>query len=770
MGQAWFVPLGARRVIGFIIAIREVIQEDLDFDASRLKPLSTQILDLDLSPATLALVHEITKQTLSPLALALSLVIPPSIKDRMTTTWCGMGLPGHPDLTPAQKEALRTIEDYGEISDSKAKPIPEPTKKTLRALEKRGLVTQKCRIQRVQERHRLMGLYRLNPDSAFVEAFLLGQGKKRPSQAITVMRMQGSEVSSLSIQEIKSLGQVTDQTIKALIQAKLLLPVDEDQVQLQEPPKPNSYQKQAIDAINQATELRQFEEFLLFGVTGSGKTEVYLRAAEFALRQARQVLYLVPEIALTAQVIAQLRERFGQLVAVMHSNMSPTERFDNWLKIKNGDFPVVLGPRSALFSQWHNLGLIIVDEEHESSYKQDKSPRYQTKSLAKFLGHHFGCPVVYGSATPSVETYYQAKKEESIKLLELPKRAAQAQMPQIETIDLAELYRSKTPSILSPALQEHMGIALGRNEQVILFLNRRAYSPFLVCRDCGHRFLCQSCAVSLAFHRKDKKLRCHQCGFQENLPELCPTCLSHRIAPFGTGTEKVEEAVNSLFPGAKVARLDRDIARKKGGLEEILTRFRSRDIDILVGTQMVAKGLDFPYVTVVGVVAADISLNIPDFRASERTFQLLSQVAGRAGRAHLPGTVVIQTLNPQNGAIVAARDHDTDRFYAEELKQRELAQYPPFKRLVNILFTGENREDVLGLSAVAGQKLRKCFPNATILGPVNCPIERIQNLWRRHILMKLNHGDDILPLSEALQGLKSGHARYVIDVDPINLV
>ena len=771
-GQAYFVPLGPRRAIGFVLAVREVSPSGLGFPVTALKNLGVRIEDLELPASVLALVDEVARQTLCPVPVALSVAVPPSVKDRLVTTWRLAPDPSSDAanaLTVAQTEILRILKEQGSAVDSKANPLPDGSKKSLRALEKKGLVVQTTALSRRMERQRLTGLYRLTPDRNKVEAFLTGPGKKRPAQAVTLMRLHGSESASFSVQEIKSLGQVTDQTIKALVQAGLLEAASEEEGPHKRLPTPNPDQQTAIDAIATAVSGQSYEEFLLFGVTGSGKTEVYLRSAAEALKRGRQVLYLVPEIALTAQVIAQLRERFGNLVAVVHSNMSPAERLDNWMKVKSGECPLVLGPRSAVFSPVTNLGLVIVDEEHESSYKQESSPRYQSKKLTSFLAKEFSCPVVYGSATPSVETYYAALQG-SLTLLRLPQRAASAQLPTVEIVNLAELYRAKRPSMLSPRLDELLRSSLARGEQAILFLNRRAYSPFLLCRDCGHRFVCRSCAVSLAFHRKDLKLRCHQCGYQEDVPELCPECGGSRVAPFGTGTEKVEEAVRALFPESKVARLDRDVARKKGALEETLAAFRSRDTQILVGTQMVAKGLDFPWVTVVGVVAADVSLNVPDFRASERTFQLLSQVAGRAGRGESPGVVVIQTLNPENQAVLTAQTHDFEAFFEGELEQRREAHYPPFARLVNILFTGVERQAVAGLSAVAGQKLRTKLPDALVLGPVDCPIERIQNLWRRHVLVKLPPGSPVGPIQDALEGLGDSKARLVVDVDPVSLV
>jgi len=480
------------------------------------------------------------------------------------------------------------------------------------------------------------------------------------------------------------------------------------------------------------------------------------------------VLYLVPEIALAAQAIGQLRERFGRSVALLHSDLSPSERLQNWMAIRSGEASVVLGARSALFAPLNNLGLIVVDEEHEASYKQESAPRYHAKQLALFLGREHKCPVVLGSATPSIESFFEAENEKLV-LLSLPERAASAQLPQVFIDDLTVGFRTGRPAILSPDLHERLQARLDRKEQTILFLNRRAYAPFIICRDCGNQMSCPRCAVSLSFHRRDQRLRCHHCGYQIKPPDACPKCSGTRLNPFGVGTEKVEESVAQLFPNAVVARLDRDIARRKGALEETLAAFRSREIDILVGTQIVAKGLDFPNVTLVGVIAADISLNLPDFRSSERTFQLLSQVAGRAGRGTAPGEVVIQTFNPLHVAVLTAQTHDYLSFYEALREERSEAFYPPYRRLVNVVFSGENRKAVLEAADLA-KTLLADVKEAEILGPVDCAMERLQNRWRRHLLIKLPPAASVHPVGEALAELHIKGVQVVVDVDPYNLM
>jgi len=767
VGEAWMVPLGPRRTVGYVLSIKSIFPQELGFPAEHLKPLESKVDGLSLPAATIELVHETAKQTLTPIPICLSLATPPGIKDRLAKVWRATTNEIPEGLTTAQDEALRSLVAKP-LVESKGKSIPQGLLNALKALKKRGLVETVTTLQARSQRTESGAKYQITTDGKLVDTYITKHAKKRPAQVVTLMRLQGSEAVSFSIDELKALGQVSDATIKSLIAEMLLVEPQEGHIVHKTPPTPNNHQAVAIEAITKAISSHTAERFLLFGVTGSGKTEVFLRCAEEALQAGRQVLYLVPEIALTAQVIAQLRERFGERVAVLHSNLSPGERMENWLKVASGEAPVVLGPRSALFAPLANLGLIVMDEEHEASYKQENAPRYQTKRLAGFLAERFGCPLVFGSATPSIESFFQAQAGE-ISLLRLPTRAATAQLPEVFIEDLREAYKDRTASVFSPSLAQALTETLERGEQAILFLNRRAFAPFVTCRDCGHKFECPHCAVSLSLHRKDKKLRCHHCDYQIPVPEICPTCQGERVSAFGIGAERVEQAVTDQFPLARVTRLDRDIARKKGALEDTIARFRTGDLNVLVGTQMVAKGFDFPNVTLVGVIAADISLNIPDFRASERTFQLLSQVAGRAGRGQRPGKVIIQTLSPEHPAILMAQLHDYESFYAKLIQERHDAKYPPFYRLVNVLFTGADRKAVYEVSAVGGQRLKQGLVDAEVLGPVDCPLPKLSNLYRRHVLVKLAVGADTAPVAKALEGLSTGQVRVISDVDPFNL-
>jgi primosomal protein N' (replication factor Y) len=766
-GDAVFVPLGSRSALGFVVRVYDVTEEELGFPFSALKGALSRLEGFGLPQPVIELAQFVADEYLCPLPVALSAAAPPGIIDRLVTSWTLTGVMAE-HLTPMQSEVLRTLHDAGgSIMEAKGKPISEPIRRALRLLRAKGLVEQTLSIAPLTERRKTEALLSLTAETDRVEGFLKKEGRKKPAQALTLMRLQAAERSILTVAEIKAMSGVTETTVKALLDAGLLETVFGDPGVQRIPPTPNRYQQLAIDAVQESIASHESRTFLLYGVTGSGKTEVYLHCASEALRQGRQVLYMVPEIALATQAITQLRERFGRGVAVLHSELSASERIDAYLRIRRGECPVVLGARSAVFAGLENIGLIVIDEEHEASYKQETAPRYHTKRLAQFLSERHRCPLLLGSATPSIESFHEAETER-ITLLGLPQRTASAKLPTVHVLDLKDGYRSGQPTIFSEELFGRLQETLGRDEQAILFLNRRAYAPFLLCRDCGRETKCPNCAVSLSFHRLDKRLRCHHCGFSMRPPDVCPNCGGARVRAFGVGTEKVEEAVGELLPDAKIARLDRDVAAKKGALESVLADFRSGQTQILVGTQMVAKGLDFPNVTLVGVIAADVSLNIPDFRSAERTFQLLAQVAGRAGRGQKPGEVVIQTFQPDHIAILTAQTHDYLALYEHQKAERRAAGYPPYKRLVNIVFTGDRQDQVAAAAADAAALLAGV--DGELLGPVECALERIQNRWRYHVLLKLSPYASAAPVQAALSGFKPLRVQVTVDVDPYSLM
>jgi primosomal protein N' (replication factor Y) len=536
----------------------------------------------------------------------------------------------------------------------------------------------------------------------------------------------------------------------------------------------NPRQQNAFDTIRAPLEARRFQAFLLHGVTGSGKTEVYLRLIDHALSLGRGALMLVPEIGLTPAVAGQFFHRFGGRVAILHSAFSDTERAEQWRRIRAGSAGVVVGTRSGVFAPVANLGLIIVDEEHDGSYKQEETPRYHGRDVAVFRARASDAVIVMGSATPSLETRYNAESGKYT-LIELPERIESRPMPQVELIDMRQEYlEAKSTSPLSRAMVEAVQARLENREQSMLLLNRRGFSSVVTCRACGHTMGCQNCAVTLTFHRRDRRLLCHYCGYAESVPKICPKCESQHVFFLGTGSEKLEEALHSHFPGARIARMDRDTITSKRDYEKILRAFRDHDYDILVGTQMIAKGHDIPNVTFVGIINADIGLSLPDFRAAERTFQLLTQASGRAGRGQVPGMVYIQTLNPEHYSVRYAAAQDYARFYAKEIEFRRAMRYPPFAALANIVVRCPAEEDVLRYAAELGQALTPPPEGVRVLGPAEAAVPKLKQEFRQQILLK---SPSRKKLNETLRRLRAHalDARWpatalVIDVDPYSLI
>lgn len=548
----------------------------------------------------------------------------------------------------------------------------------------------------------------------------------------------------------------------------------------------NPDQAAALARILEALDRPEPAGFLLEGVTGSGKTEIYLRVIEEVLKKGKNAFYLVPEIALTPQTVARVRARFGAVVAVFHSGLGQGERFEEWWRVKRGEVRVVVGARSALFAPLANPGLIILDEEHEYTYKQEETPRYHAREVAREICRRVNGLLLLGSATPSLESYRAAETGELIRLT-LPRRVLGRPLPEIILVDLREEFKARRFSILSPVLREAIAGCLARGEQVILLLNRRGYATFLICRECGHVLRCSACDVTLTYHRRPNLLLCHYCGYREKPPEICPICRSHHIRYVGRGTQRLEEELNQVYPGARVVRMDLDTTGKKGSHEKIYEDLRKGKIDILVGTQMVAKGLDLPNVTLVGIVNADVALNLPDFRAAERTYQLLTQAAGRAGRGEKPGLVVIQTFNPGHYSIAALRNNDAEGFYRRELLYREAGKYPPFTGLIRLVFSGTDPKTVMAaardLTGAIKEAVKRKAAGGTpgrsgcgdeIIGPQPAVIEKVQNRYRWHTLLKtadLDFYTGFLP--ELIAGYHRKNrqkVRVIVDENPYSML
>jgi primosomal protein N' (replication factor Y) len=536
----------------------------------------------------------------------------------------------------------------------------------------------------------------------------------------------------------------------------------------------NPHQLTAYEQIRASVEARKFETFLLYGVTGSGKTEVYMRAIDAAQALGRGALLLVPEIALTPAVAAQFMDHFGDRVAILHSAFTDSERATEWRRIRNGVAGVVVGTRSGVFAPVRDLGLIVVDEEHDGSYKQEETPRYHGRDLAIVRARAAGATVVLGSATPSLESRYNAARSK-YKLIELPERIERRPMPEVEVIDMrVEFLETRRQATFSRRLLEAIRARLEAREQVMLLLNRRGFSSFVTCRACGERVPCVNCSLTLTYHRRDRRLLCHVCGYAERVPQVCPKCSSEHIQFVGTGSERVEDELHQAFPEARVARMDRDTVTGRRHYETILHSFREHEYDILVGTQMIAKGHDIPNVTLVGVVSADIGLGVQDFRAAERTFQLLTQVAGRAGRGEIPGMVFIQTVNPEHYAIRFASAQDYPAFYDKELQFRRLMRYPPFSALANVLVRAPKIEDAIAMSQEVGNFLTPAPENVKVLGPAEAPVPKLKSEYRYQLLIK---AASRAKLSEILHNLRRyardrgwGPTALVVDVDPQSLM
>lgn len=537
----------------------------------------------------------------------------------------------------------------------------------------------------------------------------------------------------------------------------------------------NTEQQQAVSRILAAEAQGEATTFLLEGITGSGKTEVYLQSIAEILNKGKTAMMLVPEIALTPQMVQRFKSRFGKAVAVLHSGLSQGEKYDEWRKIERGEAQVVVGARSAVFAPLQKIGLIIIDEEHEATYKQEDTPRYHARDLAIWRSQYHHCPVILGSATPSLESRARAQKKR-YELLYLTQRAHEnAQLPSVTIVDLKEEFAQKNTSTFSRLLQEKISNRLQQKEQIVLLLNRRGYSSFMMCRDCGYVLPCPNCDISLTLHMDVKKMRCHYCGHQENIPKKCPDCQGEKIRYYGTGTQKVEEELQARFPSARILRMDVDTTRKKGAHEKILKAFEEQEADILLGTQMIAKGLDYPNITLVGVLNADTALNLPDFRSSERTFQLLTQVSGRAGRGAKPGEVIVQTFNPEHHSIVLAQAQDYEAFYQQEMILRHQSGYPPFYFTVKITVSHPAEQVVAKKSYQIAEQLKNGLsPESRILGPTPSGIARIKNRYYYQIILKYKHEVHLhRMLREILETSQSEQRKnlYVsIDYEPLNFI
>jgi primosomal protein N' (replication factor Y) len=611
-----------------------------------------------------------------------------------------------------------------------------------------------------------------------------GDGKIRANaNQRTLLDALASAGGRLAVVELQSLG-VPRTTLSTLVKRELVEIVEEAAdftvSTIKARPSPFHFefspaQKNALQHIQEGTASGKFSGMLLHGVTGSGKTAVYLTAMRAVLEQNRSAILLVPEIGLTPAVAADLHQVFGEEVAILHSALTDKERAEQWWRIKRGEARIVVGTRSAVFAPVSDLALIIVDEEHDSSYKQEETPRYHARDVAVVRAKMANAVIVLGSATPSLESYFNAKKNKYT-LLELPDRVQARPLPEVEIIDMRqEFQETGQEQVISRKLIEEIKDRLERKEQVMVLLNRRGYSPVVLCRTCGQTLQCENCAVALTHHKRSHKMECHYCGFQAKVPDSCTKCGSEYVYFLGTGSEKLEELLHGLFPQARIGRLDRDTVRGREDLEQMLAGLNEGELDMLVGTQMIAKGHDIHGVTLVGVVGADMALGFPDFRAAERTFQLLTQVAGRAGRGETPGKVVLQTYFPDHYAVQYAAAHDFINFYEKELRFRSWMHYPPYSSIANVLIRSEKLDEALRWSGILGKWFESTrHEGVRVLGPAAAPILRLKKDYRYHFVLKSPSREKLNATLRAMLAQAAKHkiprTQVIVDVDAVWLM
>jgi primosomal protein N' (replication factor Y) (superfamily II helicase) len=773
-GSRIVVPFGPRKLTGVILRCHDEPPSVAAREALRLLD-STPVLGAEL----LALGRWIAAYYCAPLGEVLRGMLPLASEIRRGKTWSltdsgrdaarQLLLDSSPDDPVAQ--ILRALEKRPLSAAYLAKAFPFADK-ALRSLERRAFIV----AEQVQtDRDPL----RAPSEKLRIELAPSAAGNEKLSKPERELRaFLELHPGSHNLKELEDVVRNASPAARSLARKGMVTLKPEPMTIRSAPPRPphalNGAQQAAFDEIRAAIEAREFRTFLLHGVTGSGKTEVYLNAIEAALAGGRSALLLVPEIALTPAMAGQFFSRFGDRVAILHSAFTDVERSEQWRRIRGGAASVVVGTRSGVFAPVRNLGLIVVDEEHDGSYKQEENPRYNGRDVAIVRAQAAGACVVLGSATPSLETRYNAERGK-YRLLELPERIEARPMPTVELIDMRqEFLETRKQATFSRKLVEAIGARLENGEQTIVLLNRRGFSSFVACRSCGERVQCINCSLTLTYHKRDRRLLCHYCGYAEKVPSACPKCASDHIYFLGVGSERVEEELHQAFPTARIARLDRDTVNGKRQYETVLHDFREGHYDLLVGTQMIAKGHDIPNVTLVGVVSADVGLGMPDFRAAERTFQLLTQVAGRAGRGSIPGIVLVQTINPDHYAVRMAALQDYQAFYEKELSFRRMMYYPPFTAMANILVRSEKQEMAMRMSAELGMLLAPPPEKLKILGPAEAPVPRLKNEYRYQFLIKAISRKSLNELLRSIRRFAQDHkwnaTALVIDVDPLSLM
>jgi primosomal protein N' (replication factor Y) len=776
-GKRVLVPLGQRVVTGYLVGLLDRVER------TELKEVQ-EILDPEplLDTHLLELTHRVAEYYFAPWGEVIRTTLPPGIdaSPRRLVR-----------LTAEGGQSLRTGELSGKereilhlIPRDTSVPLHRITRgrgtsvrRLLERLQGQGLLELQTVLTPPKVRTKQEQLFRLLLSAEEVEQAIATLKVRAPRQAelLTHLHRAGGTLRAREVRAIaespSAIAALTQKGfIKPVLSEVLRDPLRDVPVTPSEPLTLTPSQREALRQIEAAVASGEFAPFLLFGVTGSGKTEIYLRAVESVVSKGRQALVLVPEIGLIPRTAARFRARFGERVALVHSALSPGERLDQWLRIRRGEADIVIGARSAVFAPLSRLGIGVIDEEHDPAYKQEETPRYHGRDVALLRCQILGCPILLGSATPSLESFYAAETGR-YRLLPLPERIGEGRLPKVTVVDLRE--EPKVPRrrpLFSQTLQDRIVERLNRGEQTLLLLNRRGYATTLLCRDCGAIIRCPHCSVSLILHRTLNLLRCHHCDYQERPPDHCAVCNSSDIRQLGVGTEQVEREVRSLFPSARVARMDRDTTMGRQAHHLLLSQLEGKSLDILVGTQMIAKGHDFPNVTLVGIILADVGLNLPDFRAGERTFTLLTQMVGRSGRGPLPGEAVIQTYNPEHYCIQAALAQDYLAFYHQELALRRTHHLPPFTHLIRLVVSSPKES----VAAEAAEELRRLLqrdaPPLEIDGPAPAPLSRLRGRFRWHLMVK-DPREELLRQKvagalEAFQAPRGGSTRVEIDMDP----
>ena len=772
-GVRVLVPFGTRRLTGVVLKVHDTAPDHTTKDALRLFD-SEPVLDAEL----LALGAWIAGYYCAPPGEVLRGMLPLASEIRSGKVY---------SLTDSGRDAARQL--------SIDPPGDDPARQLLAMMESRSLSAAHLKRKLPLAERALVALIKrgwvvaedvttdrdpLRSPAAKLRIGLLeaAQPPKLPKRERELLAYLALHPGTHNLADVESMVKNASVAARSLARQSLVsLTAEPLQIRgapIRAPHELNPEQRNAFELIRAAIEARKYATFLLQGVTGSGKTEVYLNAIDSALAAGRSALLLVPEIALTPAMAGQFFSRFGDKVAILHSAFSDSERAGQWRRIRTADTSVVVGTRSGVFAPVRNLGLVIIDEEHDASYKQEETPRYNGRDVAIVRARAQEACVVLGSATPSLESRFNAASGKYT-LLELPERIARRPMPHVHLVDMRqEFLETRKNNTFSRALLDALAERLKNNEQAMILLNRRGFSSFVACRSCGERVECKNCSVTLTWHKRDRRLLCHYCGYAEKVPNNCPKCASDHVQFLGTGSERVEDELHVQFPEARIARLDRDTVTGKRQFEDILSNFRERNFDILVGTQMIAKGHDIPNVTLVGVVSADVGLGMPDFRAAERTFQLLTQVAGRAGRGDLPGEVYLQTINPDHYAIRLASQQDYPAFYEKELNFRRFMKYPPFAAMANVLVRAPEQENALRMSTELGRHLSPTPQNMRIMGPAEAPVPRLKSEYRYQLLIKSGSRkllNEVLTKARAFANANKWSATsLVIDVDPLTLL